>query len=233
MDDLLADRTEHEAREAAAASVADHDQVGLPRFLEQQLGGLSFRGRAFGLTVGVEPRDVIKGVLHDALRVGAERLERLLVERGPEAAAVCRRWDFPHADDSQPRPAEDCLLGGELQRSLRRCGAVDSDDDRVHDCSLRRSDHTATLSLRGPRRIRGLTDVDLSGTEHVRDEMSTQGAVGSDLPFQLAAQLTALVLVSDLREIAAKRELYRRLARTSDDLRDVAERVWYSVLKES
>ena len=63
--------------------------------------------------------------------------------------------------------------------------------------------------------------------------MSTQGAVGSDLPFQLAAQLTALVLVSDLREIAAKRELYRRLARTSDDLRDVAERVWYSVLKES
>lgn len=49
----------------------------------------------------------------------------------------------------------------------------------------------------------------------------------------LRAQLTALVLVSDLREIAAKRELYRRLARTSDDLRDVAERVWYSVLKES
>ena len=37
----------------------------------------------------------------------------------------------------------------------------------------------------------------------------------------------------DLREVAAKRELYRRLSRTSDDLRDVAERVWYSVLKQS
>jgi uncharacterized protein Yka (UPF0111/DUF47 family) len=45
--------------------------------------------------------------------------------------------------------------------------------------------------------------------------------------------MSALVTVDDLREIAAKRELYRRLARTSDDLRDVAERVWYSVLKES
>jgi uncharacterized protein Yka (UPF0111/DUF47 family) len=45
--------------------------------------------------------------------------------------------------------------------------------------------------------------------------------------------MSALVDVHDLREIAAKRELYRRLARTSDDLRDVAERVWYSVLKES
>jgi uncharacterized protein Yka (UPF0111/DUF47 family) len=43
--------------------------------------------------------------------------------------------------------------------------------------------------------------------------------------------MSALVGVDDVREIAAKRELYRRLARTSDDLRDVAERVWYSVLK--
>jgi len=45
--------------------------------------------------------------------------------------------------------------------------------------------------------------------------------------------MSSLVLVTDLREIAAKRELYRRLARTSDDLREVAERIWYSVLKES
>jgi hypothetical protein len=45
--------------------------------------------------------------------------------------------------------------------------------------------------------------------------------------------MSALVTVDDLREVAARRELYRRLARTSDDLREVAERVWYSVLKES
>ena len=45
--------------------------------------------------------------------------------------------------------------------------------------------------------------------------------------------MSALVTVDDLREVAARRELYRRLARTSDDLRDVAERVWYSVLKRS
>ena len=45
--------------------------------------------------------------------------------------------------------------------------------------------------------------------------------------------MSSLVAVHDLREVAAKRELYRRLPRTSDDLREVAERVWYSVLKES
>ena len=44
--------------------------------------------------------------------------------------------------------------------------------------------------------------------------------------------MSALVAADDLREVAAKRELYRRLSRASDDLREVAERVWYSVLKE-
>ncbi len=45
--------------------------------------------------------------------------------------------------------------------------------------------------------------------------------------------MSALVNVDDLREVSARRELYRRLVRTSDHLAAVAERVWYSVLKES
>jgi hypothetical protein len=43
--------------------------------------------------------------------------------------------------------------------------------------------------------------------------------------------MSALIDIEDLREIAARRELYRRLARTGDRLVDVAERVWYAVLK--
>jgi uncharacterized protein len=45
--------------------------------------------------------------------------------------------------------------------------------------------------------------------------------------------MSALTVVDDLHEVAARRELYRRLARASDSLVDVAERVWYSTLKES
>jgi hypothetical protein len=45
--------------------------------------------------------------------------------------------------------------------------------------------------------------------------------------------MSALINATDLREVAARRELYRRLARTSDGLVEVAERVWYSVLKAS
>jgi uncharacterized protein len=43
--------------------------------------------------------------------------------------------------------------------------------------------------------------------------------------------MSALIDVGDPREVAARRELYRRLARTSDAVVSVAERVWYSVLK--
>ena len=45
--------------------------------------------------------------------------------------------------------------------------------------------------------------------------------------------MSALLDVDDLREVSARRELYRRLVRASDHLAGVAERVWYSVLKES
>ncbi len=45
--------------------------------------------------------------------------------------------------------------------------------------------------------------------------------------------MSALIEVDDLRDVAARRELYRRLVRTADRLADVAERVWYAVLKES
>jgi uncharacterized protein Yka (UPF0111/DUF47 family) len=43
----------------------------------------------------------------------------------------------------------------------------------------------------------------------------------------------ALLEVSDLREVTGRRELYRRLSRVGDALIDVAERVWYAVVKEA
>jgi uncharacterized protein Yka (UPF0111/DUF47 family) len=88
----------------------------------------------------------------------------------------------------------------------------------------------------------------LSGTKHLADALDALGegrstdATGladhaarsqSRVEHAYREAMSALISVDDLREVAAKRELYRRLARSSDDLRQVAERVWYSVLKES
>jgi hypothetical protein len=42
-----------------------------------------------------------------------------------------------------------------------------------------------------------------------------------------------LLAVEDLREVTARRELYRRFSRIGELLSEVAERVWYAVIKES
>ena len=43
---------------------------------------------------------------------------------------------------------------------------------------------------------------------------------------------SALIDVDDLREVMARRELYRRISRVSDGVVEVAERVWYATVKE-
>ena len=44
--------------------------------------------------------------------------------------------------------------------------------------------------------------------------------------------MASLLAVPDLREVTARRELYRRVARMGDVVVDVAERVWYTIVKE-
>ena len=44
--------------------------------------------------------------------------------------------------------------------------------------------------------------------------------------------MAALLAVPDLREVTARRELYRRAARIGEVVVDVAERVWYTMVKE-
>lgn len=46
------------------------------------------------------------------------------------------------------------------------------------------------------------------------------------------AAMSALLDVADLRELMGRRELYRRFSRISEELVEVAERVWYATFKE-
>jgi len=45
--------------------------------------------------------------------------------------------------------------------------------------------------------------------------------------------MAELLDLDDLREVTARRELYRRFSRIADLLTEVAERVWYAVIKEA
>ncbi len=44
--------------------------------------------------------------------------------------------------------------------------------------------------------------------------------------------MAALLDLDDLREVTARRELYRRVARMGEGVVEVAERIWYAVVKE-
>lgn len=44
--------------------------------------------------------------------------------------------------------------------------------------------------------------------------------------------MAALIDMDDLREVMARRELYRRLSRIGEEVVDAAERVWYIVVRE-
>ncbi len=86
------------------------------------------------------------------------------------------------------------------------------------------------------------------GTRRLKDafvELEHDGAADATVPADAAvkdhrhlehtyrAAMSALVEVSDIREVTSRRELYRRFARTGDELARVAERIWYAVLKQT
>ena len=86
------------------------------------------------------------------------------------------------------------------------------------------------------------------GTRRLKDafvELERDGAAEATVPADAAVKahrhlehayrvaMSGLVEVSDIREVTARRELYRRFARTGDELARVAERIWYAVLKQS
>ncbi len=45
--------------------------------------------------------------------------------------------------------------------------------------------------------------------------------------------MAELLEVDDLREVMARRELYRRFSRIGETVAEVAERIWYAVIKEA
>lgn len=72
------------------------------------------------------------------------------------------------------------------------------------------------------------------GAEGERPTDAADAAIRSqrNLERVYRAAMSELLAVDDLREVMGRRELYRRLSRMSEDIIEVAERVWYAILKE-
>jgi len=94
--------------------------------------------------------------------------------------------------------------------------------------------------------LAAMADALLSGVGHLRaafDHLSGDGDVATtEADIALAAQrrmekvyrqaMHDLLAAPDLREVVARRELYRRALEAGERMAAVAERVWYAVVKE-
>ncbi len=194
-----------------------------------------------------EAPDVV-GMLRKQAAITVEGIDALVDWAAGDAAAADRVRECEHRADEHKR---------ELRKALRVAFTTPLEPEDIFDLSrgLDQVMNSAKNTVReaevmhiGPdsaiaemvgelaEGMRALADA-LASLEHGGDEGATGAADRAvkcqrNLEHIYRSAMSALVEVSDLREVAAKRELYRRVARTSDNLVDVAERVWYSVLKE-
>ncbi len=195
-----------------------------------------------------ETPDVL-GMLREQTAITMEGMEALIAWSVGEPGAADRLRECEHRADDRKRELRAALtisfttplepedifeLSTELDRMLN------SAKNTVREAEVMETRPDQAMSEMAAELADGVRDLSdafeqLAAGERAAATDAADRAAKSQSRFEKVYRqsMSALVAVDDLREVAAKRELYRRLARTSDDLREVAERVWYSVLKES
>jgi uncharacterized protein len=195
-----------------------------------------------------ETPDVL-GMLREQTAITVEAMEALIAWSAGEPGAADHLQGCEHRADQRKRelraaltisfttplePEDIFALSTELDRVLN------SAKNTVREAEVMRTSPDQAISDMASELADGVRDLSeafeqlAAGDRAAATEAADRAAKSQSRVEKVYRQaMSGLVSVGDLREVAAKRELYRRLARTSDDLREVAERVWYSVLKES
>jgi uncharacterized protein len=191
----------------------------------------------------------VLGALRAQTAVTVDGLDALAAWSSGDAAAAERVRECEHLADDRKR---------ELRSALSEAFAtpLEPEDifqlstglDRVMNAAKNIVREAEVLGRRPDPPMADLAAALAEGTRHLAEALAALGdgggptataAADAALESQRRVErayrdgMSALLALPDLHEVAARRELYRRLVRTSDGLVDVAERVWYSVLKES
>ena len=195
-----------------------------------------------------ETPDVL-GMLREQTAITVEGMEALIAWSVGEPGAADRLRECEHRADDRKRELRAALtlafttplepedifeLSTELDRMLN------SAKNTVREAEVMETGPDQAISGMATELADGVRDLSeafeqlAAGDRAAATDAADRAAKSQSRVEKVYRQsMSALVAMDDLREVAAKRELYRRLARTSDELREVAERVWYSVLKES
>jgi uncharacterized protein Yka (UPF0111/DUF47 family) len=197
-----------------------------------------------------ETPDVL-GMLRDQAAVTVEGMDALLAWASGDAAAGDRVRKCEHRADACKRKLREALSVAlitpvepedlfELSKDLD--DVMNNAKDTVREAEVMNaapdeSVHEMAGHLADGARHLSDAFAALAGGERASAD-ATQAADAAvkcqrHLEHVYRAAMSALVDVDDLREVTARREIYRRLSRTSDELVVAAERVWYAVLKET
>ncbi|MFN8038258.1 MAG: DUF47 family protein [Acidimicrobiales bacterium] len=193
--------------------------------------------------------DVV-GMLRAQVAVTAEGLDALVrwAESGGDDAAADAVRDAEHRADAGKR---------ELRRALRAAFTtpLDAEDlywlserldvvmngakDTVREAEVMAAVPDAPV-LEMARLLRDGVGHLADAVDHLVDDgdeatVAADAAVKSQRGVERVYRraMSDLLELDDLREVMARREVYRRLSRVGDTVVEVAERVWYAVVKEA
>jgi uncharacterized protein Yka (UPF0111/DUF47 family) len=191
----------------------------------------------------------VLGMLSEQAATTVKGMEALAAWAEGEAVAADRLRQLEHEADQQKRELREALteafstplepedifdLSTGLDEILNSAKNIVGEAEAMQTGPNMATGEMATQLLEGTKRLAEALAIFAHGDrEGATAEADRAVEDQRHLQHSYRRAMSALVDVGDMREIAARRELYRRLARTGDDLARVAERVWYSVLKES
>jgi uncharacterized protein Yka (UPF0111/DUF47 family) len=197
-----------------------------------------------------ETPDVL-GMLRDQAAITVEGMEALVEWASGDAAAGDRVRDCEHRADKCKRKLRETLTVAlitpiepedlfELSKDLD--DVMNNAKDTVREAEVMHTAPDGSVAEMAGHLAEGARHLgDAFAALAAGDSASADATAAADAAVKSQRRLervyrtamSALASVDDLREVTARREIYRRLARTSDELVVVAERVWYAVLKET
>jgi hypothetical protein len=197
-----------------------------------------------------ETLDVI-GMLQAQAAVTLEGLEAVVAWAGGDPAAAELVRQLEHDADDRKR---------ELLKALTESFLTPLDGEDLYMMSKHLDDvlngakdavrESEVMALAPDEHVLGMARCLLEGVRHLdeafaslRPDSGRPGRAATDaadaavkaqrqLERVYRSAMSTLIDVDDLREVMARRELYRRFSRIGDSVIEAAERVWYSTVKE-
>jgi uncharacterized protein Yka (UPF0111/DUF47 family) len=195
-----------------------------------------------------ERPDVV-GMLCEQAAITVEGLQELVEWAGGDAAAGDRLRVCEHRADAQKREVRRALTTAfltplepedifELSRGLDE--VLNGAKNTVREAEVMGSAPDAAMRAMAEHLVQGAHQL-AAALSNLRSDRASAATAAADaavrtqrsLEHVYRAAMSALIEVDDLPVVTARRELYRRLARTGDVVVAVAERVWYAVLKQT